>query len=119
MLGENVNKLTCIIILMVNCIVCAYSQVLLKKSSNIKYKSFIYEYLNIRVIVSYSLFFAVLMVNSLLMRYLPLVILSPIAEAFPFILSIFAGFVFFNEKITREKIIGVLFISVGILFVAI
>ena len=113
------NKLTCIIILLVNCVACAYSQVLLKKSSNIKYKSFIYEYLNIRVIVSYGLFFAVLMINSLLMRYLPLVILSPISEAFPFILSVFAGLIFFNEKITKNKIIGVVFISIGILFVAI
>ena len=113
------NKIVCIIILLINCVVCAYSQVLLKKSSNIRYESFINEYLNIRVIVSYSLFFVVLMINSLLMRYLPLVVLSPISEAFPFILSVFAGLIFFNEKITKDKIIGVAFISAGILFVAI
>ena len=39
----------------------AISQVLLKKSANQTYKSWIYEYLNWRVIVAYGIFFGVLL----------------------------------------------------------
>ena len=112
------NNAPYIIILLINCIISAFSQVLLKKSSKMQYKSFIYEYLNIKVIVSYSIFVFVLMVNSWVLRYLPLVILAPIGEAFPFVLSVFAGVFFFNERITKKKIIGILLITCGIVFIA-
>ena len=42
----------------------ASSQILLKQSANQTHKNVIFEYLNWRVILSYFIFFAVLLVNT-------------------------------------------------------
>ena len=42
----------------------AISQILLKQSANKQYKSMLYEYLNWRVILSYGIFFGVLLLNT-------------------------------------------------------
>ena len=42
----------------------AISQVLLKQSANMEYKNPLREYLNWRVILAYSIFFGVLLLNT-------------------------------------------------------
>ena len=83
----------------------AVSQILLKQSANIKYENRIREYLNFRVILSYTIYMLILLLNTWCytkvdMRYGPVLLLSH------FILK---------EKITKGKIMGNLIIIAGIL----
>lgn len=109
------NNLIFIIILVLNCFLSAVSQVMLKKAATKEYKSFISQYLNFYVISAYFLFFLVVAVNIYIMKYVPLVIMTPVSESLPFIFSIFFGFVFFKEKLTPRKISGALIILAGII----
>ena len=57
------NK-TFILIMLGGTFFTAVSQILLKQSSNIKYENKIREYLNFRVILSYGMFFLILLFNT-------------------------------------------------------
>lgn len=92
----------------------AISQVLLKTSSGKTYKSWIYEYLNWRVILSYSLFVVVLAMNTwaftkVQMKY------GTIIDAFSYVFVMILSVVLLREKITRGRLIGNLIIIAGIL----
>ena len=111
------NNFLLILILIANCFLSAFSQVLLKKASLKDYSSFIRSYLNVLVICGYGLFFLVLCVNVFLLRVLPLSVVNPIAEALPIVLSILAGRVLFGERITKRQIYGELLIVIGIVII--
>ena len=92
----------------------AVSQILLKQSSNIKYENKIREYLNFRVILSYGMFFLILLLNTwcytkVEMRYGP--VIDTAAYVFVLILSRLKK----KKKITKGKILGNLIIITGIL----
>ncbi len=92
----------------------AISQVLLKTSSGKTYKSWIYEYLNWRVILSYSLFVVVLAMNTwaftkVQMKY------GTIIDAFSYVFVMILSVALLREKITRGRLIGNLIIIAGIL----
>ena len=92
----------------------AVSQILLKQSSNIKYENKIREYLNFRVILSYGMFFLILLLNTwcytkVEMRYGP--VIDTAANVFVLLLSR----LILKEKITKGKILGNLIIITGIL----
>lgn len=106
-------------ILLFSCIVSAIAQVLLKKASHKNYSTLISQYLNLFVIAGYFLFFVVVIVNIWLLKFVPISIISPIAESFPLILTFLAGKFFFGEKITCKKVIGVVCIVMGIVIVLI
>ncbi len=109
------EKLLFIGLLIVTCVMSAVSQVMLKKAAQKEYKSFIAQYLNFWVIISYMIFFIVVIGNIYVLKKLPMTVLGPIAETLPFILSIFFGRIFFHEKITTRKIVGSLLIIAGII----
>ncbi len=104
-------------VLVLNCLVCAYSQILLKQAAQSAHHSFLGQYLNFKVIFAYSLFFAVLVVNSLLMKKLPLVIISPISESLPFVFTIILSWLILGERIIKKKILGSIIISLGIIII--
>lgn len=108
-----------ILLLVITCLVSAISQALLKKAALKDYPSFIRQYLNAKVVLAYSLFFAVVVANIYILRFVPMIVVSPIAETLPYALSIAFGCVFFGEKITKAKIIGALFIIAGICVIVI
>lgn len=92
----------------------AISQILLKQSSGMKYKSWIYEYLNWRVITAYGIFFGVLLLNTWCftkvdMRFGPVIDTA----VYSFVL-IFSRLIL-KEKMTKGKIVGNLIIILGIL----
>lgn len=92
----------------------AISQILLKLSANETHKSFLREYLNIKVILSYSMFFLVLLANTYAytkvdMKYGS--IIDTLAYVFVFLLSLFL----LKEKATKKKVLGNLLIMIGIL----
>ena len=90
-----------------------FSQVLLKKSSGEKKKSVIFEYLNVKVISSYGILFACM----LLMVYVYSGVeykYGAIIESLAYlIIMVFSG-IFLKEKITKKKIIGNLIIVLGV-----
>lgn len=103
-----------ILLLLLTCFVSAISQVMLKKAALREYNSLIQQYLNFRVITAYILFFLVIVGNTFILKYIPMSVMNPIAETLPYLISIFFGYVFFNEKITLRKICGSILISIGI-----
>lgn len=113
------NRILYILILVINCFASAISQVLLKKAAQKNYDLFIKQYLNTYVVFGYLIFFIVVIVNIFLLKVLPLVILNPIGEALPIILSFISGKIFFAEKFTLKKILGMIFILFGIVFIII
>ncbi len=97
------------------CVLSAFSQVLLKKSAGKEYNSFLRQYLNFYVITGYVIYIVVLIVNIYILKFIPLSIMSAISESLPFLLSFISGRIFFNEKITKQKIIGGIIILCGII----
>ena len=92
----------------------AISQVLLKKSANQTYKSWIYEYLNWRVIVAYGIFFGVLLVNTYAytqvdMKY------GAVIDTFSYVFVMVLSWLLLRERFTRRKVLGNLVIMVGVL----
>lgn len=113
------NKIALIVLLLINSLLASFSQVLLKKSAIQKHDSIILEYINIYVIAGYGLFFIVLLGNIFIMKYIEMNIVSVFAEAMPLVITIFTGYIFFNEHITKGKILSVVLILVGIVLIII
>ena len=94
--------------------ITAVSQILLKQSSNIKYENKIREYLNFRVILSYGMFFLILLLNTwcytkVEMRY------GPVIDTAAYVFVLLLSRLILKEKITKGKILGNLIIITGIL----
>ena len=107
------NK-TFILIMLGGTFFTAVSQILLKQSSNIKYENKIREYLNFRVILSYGMFFLILLLNTwcytkVEMRY------GPVIDTAAYVFVLLLSRLILKEKITKGKILGNLIIITGIL----
>ena len=89
------------------------SQIILKKSSNIQYKSIIREYLNWRVILGYGIMFLSTILTIIAFKTLDYKY-GPILESIGYIFMMFLSNIFLKEKITKNKIIGNGLILVGI-----
>ena len=92
----------------------AMSQILLKKSANKEHKSWIYEYLNWRVILAYFIFFSVLLVNTYAytqvdMKY------GAVIDAFTYVFVMILSWLILREKFTKWKLIGNLIIIAGVI----
>ena len=92
----------------------AVSKILLKQSSNIKYENKIREYLNFRVILSYGIFFLILLLNTwcytkVEMRY------GPVIDTAAYVFVLLLSRLILKEKFTKGKILGNLIIIAGIL----
>ena len=107
------NK-TFILIMLGGTFFTAVSQILLKQSSNIKYENKIREYLNFRVILSYGIFFLILLLNTwcytkVEMRY------GPVIDTAAYVVVLLLSRLILKEKFTKGKILGNLIIIAGIL----
>lgn len=92
----------------------AISQILLKTSANRTYKSWIYEYLNWRVILAYAIFFGVLMLNTYAFTRVDLrygAVIDGCTYTFVMLMSFFL----LKEKFTKKKLIGNLIIIAGVM----
>lgn len=78
------------------------SQVLLKKAALVKYDSWIREYLNVRVIVAYAIFFGATLLSIYAYKVVPLS-MGPILDATGYIFVTFFGVTIFKETITPKK----------------
>lgn len=95
-------------------VIASFSQILLKKGANRPHISFIRDYLNAPVIIGYGLMFVALFGSLMAYRGLPMTSV-PIIEAIGFILVPVLSRLFFKEKFTKKKIIGIIIIFAGII----
>ncbi len=94
--------------------VASFSQILLKKSAMKTYDSSIREYLNVWVIGGYFLLFCSMLIS--LWAYGGVDYKNgPVIESLGNVLVPLLSFVFFREKLTKRKIMGVLCIMIGIM----
>lgn len=89
------------------------SQLLLKQSANKEYKHPLFEYLNWRVILSYSIFVGVLLLNTYAytrvdMKY------GAVIDTFSYVFVMILSYFILKEKMTKRKLIGNLIIMTGV-----
>lgn len=89
------------------------SQILLKRSADVKYESKIQEYLNPRVIIAYGIFFSASLITIIAYRGVPLS-LGPVLEASGYVFVTILGRIFLHEKVSRRKLLGLFLILIGI-----
>lgn len=93
--------------------ISAISQVLLKKAAGKEYSSVIREYLNVRVIFAYIIFFAATLCSVYAYKVVPLS-MGPIIEATSYIYVTVFGVTIFKERINLKKLIALGTIILGI-----
>lgn len=93
--------------------ISSVSQILLKKSAQQQHKSYLYEYLNLKVISAYVIFFVSTFLAIYAYKVVPLS-MGPILEATSYIYITFFAIVIFKEKINLRKIISLALIVSGI-----
>ena len=94
--------------------IASFAQVLLKKSAMEEHKSFIYEYLNWKVIAGYAIMFAGMFINIYVYSRGVEYKNGPVMESIGNIWVVFLSFLFFREPITKKKILGNILIIAGI-----
>lgn len=104
----------CILILLLSNFIGAISQVLLKKSALENHKSFLYEYLNIKVIFAYALFFIAVFFDLLALKRVP-VSFIPVVETSSYFFAIVLSRIFFKERICIKQIIALVLVISGII----
>lgn len=101
------------IIAAISVTIASLSQVFLKKSASQEHSSFIKEYLNPYVIIGYLMLFCSMMLTIYVFTKLPFMSI-PIIESLGYVLVMIFGLIFFKEKITRRKLLGMVIIIAGI-----
>lgn len=101
------------LLIVVGTLISAFSQVLLKKSSQKEYPSRLREYLNPLVITAYIVFFGCTLITMYALKVVPL-FMSPILEASGYIFTAVLSYVFFREKLTMRQFIGMILVLAGI-----
>ena len=91
----------------------AISQILLKKSANIKHTNVINEYKNKYVITAYGIFIVSAFLTMLSYRGVPLS-LGPVVETVGLVYVAILSKIFLKEKISRNQIIGIALIIIGV-----
>lgn len=102
------------LIYLIGVIISAFSQILLKKSADKSYEKWYQEYLNIRVILAYGIFFCATLCSVIAFKYIPLS-MGPILGATEYVLVAVLSWVILKEKISRRKFIGLAMIVTGVL----
>lgn len=102
-----------LIVLIVSVLVASFSQILLKKSAGKTYSSVIFEYLNPYVICGYGMMFLSMFLTIIAYEGMEFTNVQ-IVEATGYIMVLILSYFFFHEKITKRKLLGMLFIFAGI-----
>ena len=94
--------------------ISSISQIILKKSAQKEYPNKIREYLNARVIFAYIIFFGATLCSIWAYTVIPLS-LGPILESSGYIFVAILSWLFLKEKITKQKMLGLSIIIIGII----
>ena len=112
------NSLAYGAVLILGVFISSISQVLLKKAADKKYSSVIREYLNLRVIIAYSIFVLATFMSIYAYKGLP-ISFGPILESTGYLFVTIWGLLFFEEKLNRRKVLALLCIIGGIVIFSI
>lgn len=93
------------------------SQIILKKSAQVHYEKWWREYLNVRVITAYGIFFLSSFLTMFAYKYVPLS-MGPMLEACGYIFVTVLGVLILKEKVGKKKIAGMTLIILGIVIVS-
>lgn len=94
-------------------VIASFSQVMLKLGAGKTYSSKIREYLNVYVITGYGMLFVSMVLT--IVAYSGLSYLNvPVIEAVGYVLVPVLSYFIFKEKLTKRKVLGILFILTGI-----
>lgn len=103
------------IIVIVGVVLSALSQILLKKSAMENHKSKIFEILNLKVILAYTIFFVVIFANIYALQKGVKLKYMPVLESLGYIfVPVFSSF-FLSEKIEKKNIFSIGLIIAGII----
>ena len=94
--------------------ISSVSQIILKKSAGIHYQNRIREYLNLRVILAYTIFFLATLCTVFAYKYVPLS-MGPILGATEYAFVALLSFFILKEKISKKKLAGLLVIIAGVI----
>ena len=100
-------------IIILNSGIASFSQILLKKSAEKTYNSIIREYLNPYVICGYGMMFLSMFLTIIAYSGMEFTNVQ-IVEATGYIMVLILSYFFFREKITKRKLLGMIFIFAGI-----
>lgn len=103
-----------ILVFLISVFISSISQIILKKSTTKKYDNKLKEYLNMRVIFAYGMFFLASLLTTLAYKGVPLS-LGPVLEATGYIYIAILGTLILKEKMSKKKIIGNILIIIGII----
>lgn len=103
------------VIVIVGIFASACSQILLKQSAKKTHHYWIYEYLNWRVMLSYSIFFCSMVVNIIGLKNGVRLKDLPILESLAYVFVPILSFVFLSEKLTKKISMSIFIIVVGII----
>ncbi len=92
-------------------LISSLSQVLLKKAAQKKYSSRVREYLNVRVVTAYAIFFLATLCTVFAYRVIPLS-MGPVLESTSYVFVSVFGWLFFGERFGKKKI-GALALIIG------
>ena len=102
-----------VILLIASVLIASCSQIVLKMSASKQYKSIIKEYLNLRVIIGYTMMVISTILTILAFRGLDYKN-GPIIESLGYIFVMILSRMFLKEKITKKKVLGNALILIGI-----
>ena len=102
-----------LIVLILSVIVASFAQILLKKGAMQSYSSPIKEYVNVYVIGGYGLMFLSMFITIIAYKELDFSNV-PVVESLGYVVVMLLGYLFFKEKITKRKLIGMAVILGGI-----
>ena len=103
-----------IVIFLLSVLIAAISQILLKRSAVKQYTSKAREYLNVRVIAAYALFFLSSLLTVLAYRGVPLS-MGPVLETTGYLWVTIMGRLILKEKVSMRKLTGLAVIVLGVI----
>ena len=108
------EKILFALIFLFGVFISSISQIILKKAALKQYDSKIKEYMNPRVIFAYIIFFAATLCSIMAYKVIPLS-RGPILESAGYSFVAFMSWLFLKEKISKQKVLGLSIIVIGII----
>lgn len=106
--------MTYILVFLASVLISSLSQVLLKISAEKEYSNIWQEYLNLRTVGAYGLFFLSTLITVFAYKYVS-ISLGAVLEASGYIFVTIFGMLILKEKVGKKKLIGLTIILLGIL----
>ncbi len=111
----SMSRISAMLIYLVSGILAAISQLLLKIAADgSKQKAGYRKFLDIRIIIAYSLLFLTIFMNMIAMRYLPYKY-TPVLATISYIFVLLLSHFYLHEKISKKQSVGTILIFLGII----